>query len=133
MKKPAIILNLIVAAFLIPSPIQAATEDLCAAAITEFKAKMIAAEAVRGAYRHNKSQKGRCVYLRSEMEYVVEASRMLQSCDHIRRHEHSSFIEKTEELLQRIKVLRNKFCGWQVAEASSIFQIYPAAERNLSH
>lgn len=133
MKRSGIVLSLIVAALPIPSQAQAPTEGQCDAAIIEFKTKMIAAQAVRDHYKRNKSQKGRCTYLRSETDHFAEASRILRLCGHVGRLERPSLSEQIENLLQRGKALRNKYCGLQVAEASSIFQIYAASERDLSH
>jgi hypothetical protein len=133
MIKPAIALSLIVTASVVSFQAQAVAENQCAAAIADFKAARVAAESVRGEYKRNRSRKGRCVYLRSQVEYVAEARKVLGTCDHLHRPERQSLIEKAESLLQRIKALKSKYCGLQVAEASSVFQIYAASERDLSH
>ncbi|MBQ0823259.1 hypothetical protein HPT29_005620 [Microvirga terrae] len=133
MKASAIRLGWIVSAILATCQGQAAAEDQCAAAISGLKAEMIAAAAVRDEYKHIKNRKGRCVYINSQIKFLTEASRMLGLCDHLRPSERSSLIEKNANLLQRAKALRFRYCGQQVAEASSLFQIDAAPEPILGH
>ena len=118
MKTSVIILGLFFTTIVTSAQAEAATEKLaqetaekCSSAIADFKGKGDMLKAVRGDYEHSKGRGNRCKYLKYQMEYLVEADRMLNMCDPLLRPEASSLVKQSHDLLQRTKDLQKKYCA----------------------